>query len=121
MQLVDEVKPLVREINVETLQQMRQSGQDFVLVDVREEHEWDEGYIPGAIHLGKGVIERDIEAKILDHAAELVLYCRGGYRSLLAGAAVQKMGYKKLASLKGGISAWIAAGLPVEQDEDDDF
>jgi rhodanese-related sulfurtransferase len=91
------------------------SGEPFVLVDVREESEFVAGHIPGAVHLGKGVIERDIEAKIPDPATPLVLYCGGGFRSALAADAIQKMGYTNVISMDGGWRGWTEKGLPVEK------
>jgi len=83
-------------------------------VDVREESEYARGHLPGAIHIGKGVIERDIESRIPDAAAEIVVYCGGGYRSALAADALQKMGYTNVRSMDGGWRGWTAAGLPTE-------
>ncbi len=113
MRLVSGVNGSVKEITVADLQAKQKDNHNFMLIDVREESEWAGGYISGAIHLSKGTIERDIEAKIPDFDTELVLYCRGGYRSLLAGDAVQKMGYSKVSSLAGGITAWLDVGLPL--------
>jgi rhodanese-related sulfurtransferase len=90
-------------------------GEAFHLVDVREESEWQEGRIPGAQHIGRGVLERDIEERIPDADADIVLYCGGGYRSALAAASLQAMGYTNVSSMDGGFRAWTEAGLPVEQ------
>lgn len=89
---------------------------ETILVDVRETEEWDDGYIPNAIHLSKGVIERDIEKVIPNKESELILYCRGGYRSLLAAHNIKQMGYKNVHSMTGGITAWISAGYPIAED-----
>ena len=86
-----------------------------LLIDVREDNEWAAGHAAGAIHLGKGIIERDIESKVPDKSATMVLYCGGGFRSALAADALQKMGYQNAISLDGGWRAWNAAGLPVEK------
>jgi rhodanese-related sulfurtransferase len=86
-----------------------------LLIDTREDSEWAAGHAAGAMHVGKGVIERDIEAKVPDKNATIVLYCGGGYRSALAADALQKMGYKNVISLDGGWRAWQEAGLPVER------
>jgi rhodanese-related sulfurtransferase len=86
-----------------------------LLIDVREDNEWAAGHAAGAIHLGKGIIERDIETKVPDKSATMVLYCGGGFRSALVADALQKMGYKNLISLDGGWRAWNSAGLPVEK------
>ena len=111
--LVNDAKSRVREINIDEYKKMPREG--HVLIDVREDREWGEGHAAGAIHLGKGVIERDIEAEIPDKSATMVLYCGGGYRSALVADALQKMGYKNAISLDGGWRAWNAAGLPVEK------
>ena len=90
-------------------------GEAFTLVDVREESEFAAGHLPGAVHIGKGVIERDIEAKVPDPATPIVLYCGGGFRSALAADALQKMGYSNVVSMDGGWSGWVKAGLPTEK------
>jgi rhodanese-related sulfurtransferase len=95
------------------VKEWQDAGRSFVLVDVREDTEWNQAHLPGAVHLGKGVIERDIEKAIPDHEAEIVLYCGGGYRSALAGDAVQKMGYTNVISMDGGIGDWHARGFPL--------
>jgi len=92
---------------------------DFHLLDVREDHEWTEGHIPGAIHLSRGILERDIEVAIPDREAEILLYCGGGYRSALAAENLQKMGYKRVLSVDGGWRGWVDAGFPVEKKEDE--
>jgi rhodanese-related sulfurtransferase len=94
---------------------MKESGEPHILVDVREESEWQKGHAAGAVHLSKGVIERDVETKIPDHDAKLVLYCGGGFRSALAADNLQKMGYKNVISLDGGWRAYTGAGMPVEK------
>lgn len=83
-----------------------------VIIDVREDHEWAEGHVPGAVHLGRGILERDVEARFPDRDADLVLMCGGGYRSALAAASLQDMGYTRVRTLDGGRRAWLAAGLP---------
>ena len=113
--LVQDAKSRVREIDIEEYRHKAISGEEFLTVDVREESEWVAGHAAGAIHLGKGVIERDIEARIPDKAAALVLYCGGGYRSALAADAIQKMGYSNVVSLDGGWRAYEGAKLPVEK------
>jgi rhodanese-related sulfurtransferase len=115
LDLVNDAKSRVREIDIERYKQMKESGEDHILVDVREESEWNAGHAAGAMHLGKGVIERDVEAKIEDHDKTLVLYCGGGFRSALAADNLQKMGYKNAISLDGGWRAYTGAGLPVER------
>lgn len=115
LKLVQDAKANVTECQLPDVIARQQSGDRFVLVDVREESEYAAGHIPGAIHLGKGVIERDIETKIPDPATPLVLYCGGGYRSVLAAEAIQKMGYTNVISMDGGWRAYSQAGLPVER------
>jgi len=113
LKLVDAVKSGVREIDVvETLRKL-ESG-ECRLIDVREESEWSAGHARGAEHMGKGVIERDIEEGVPDKAAELILYCGGGFRSALAADNLQKMGYSNVASMAGGWRAWQSEGGPIE-------
>jgi rhodanese-related sulfurtransferase len=109
---VNEAKSRVREIDVNAYQKMPRDG--HVLIDIREDHEWAAGHAAGAIHLGKGILERDIETEIPDKSTTLVLYCGGGFRSALSADALQKMGYTNAISLDGGWRAWTAAGLPTE-------
>jgi rhodanese-related sulfurtransferase len=92
---------------------MQEAGEPVHLLDVREQDEWQRGHLPGARHLGKGIIERDIEATIPNHDAPIVLYCGGGYRSALAADALRRMGYTQVASMWGGWRAWTEANLPV--------
>jgi len=91
-------------------------GEKFLLVDVREDNEWAKGHLPGAVHLGKGVIERDIEQRVPDTGAKLILYCGGGFRSALAAENLQKMGYTGVESMDGGWKGWLDAGLPIAKD-----
>ena len=100
--------PHVREVSVVEVA----NGKGFTLIDVREESEWQAGHIPGAVHLSKGIIERDIEGKFPDKAAPLVLYCGGGYRSALAADSLQKMGYVNVRSMAGGWREWGVQNLP---------
>ena len=112
LKLVDDAKTRVREVTVgQTLDRMRQGAR---LIDVREDNEWERGHAAGAEHLGRGVIERDIERAVPDHAAELILYCGGGYRSALACDNLQRMGYTNVHSMAGGWHAWEESGSPVE-------
>jgi rhodanese-related sulfurtransferase len=90
--------------------------EQHVLIDVREDHEWTDGRLPGAMHLGRGIIERDIEALFADRSTPIVCYCGGGYRSVLVCDSLQKMGYTNTVSLAGGFRGWQDAGLPVEKD-----
>jgi rhodanese-related sulfurtransferase len=111
--LVNDAKSRVKEVNIDEYKKMDRGG--HVLIDVREDREWQAGHAAGAVHMGKGVIERDIEAKIPDKNTHLVLYCGGGFRSALAADALTKMGYSNAISLDGGWRAWNEAGLPVEK------
>ncbi len=114
LKLVLDAKTRIQETDVKTVQQqLAQEDKDFYLVDVREDNEWEQGHLPNAIHLGKGVIERDIEQVIADRQAEIILYCGGGYRSALAADNLQKMGYKNVKSMDGGFRGWTEAGLPI--------
>ena len=101
--------------SVQALPETRSSGQpgETVLLDVREESEWQRGYIPGAVHLGRGIIERDIERRYPDKNTPFILYCGGGYRSALAAESLQKMGYTNVLSMSGGFTAWKKAGYMV--------
>jgi rhodanese-related sulfurtransferase len=114
LELVNEARSRVRECTVEDVKRMLDAGEPFHLIDVREESEYTRGHLPGARHLGKGVIERDIESTIADPNAKLVLYCGGGYRSALAADALSKMGYTNVISMNGGWRGWNEAGYPVE-------
>jgi rhodanese-related sulfurtransferase len=116
LKIVDDAKSRVREINVEEVKKKIDSGEKFVLVDVREESEFAKDHLPGAIHLGKGIIERDIEARVADLNAEIVLYCGGGFRSALAADNLQKMGYKNVISMDGGIRDWREKGYPLTRE-----
>jgi rhodanese-related sulfurtransferase len=111
--LVNDAKSRVKEIGIDEYKAMPREG--HLLIDVREDNEWAAGHAAGAIHMGKGIIERDIETKVPDKSAAMVLYCGGGFRSALVADALQKMGYKNSISLDGGWRAWNEAGLPVEK------
>jgi rhodanese-related sulfurtransferase len=115
VRLVDDAKSRVRQIAIDEYKQMRASGEAGQLVDVREDHEWKALHAAGAIHLSKGIIERDIESTFPDKDTKLVLYCGGGYRSALAADNLQKMGYTNVLSLDGGWRALEHSGLPVEK------
>jgi len=114
--IVEEVKQRVRELNVEQVKAKLDKKETFLLVDVREESEWAKDQLPGAVHLGKGIIERDIEQRVPDTAAEIVLYCGGGFRSALAADNLQKMGYSNVISMDGGIRDWRDKGYPLQKD-----
>lgn len=114
--LVSELKPAVIEKDITTVKKLLETNKNIILIDVRETEEWDEGYIPGAIHLSKGIIERDIEKIIADKNTEIILYCRGGMRSVIAANNLQKMGYTNLCSMHGGITAWMNANYEITYD-----
>ena len=117
LKLVNDAKARVKQVDIDQYQKMRSDDHalDHVLIDTREDHEWAAGHAAGAIHLSKGIIERDIEAEIPDKSTTMVLYCGGGFRSALVADALQKMGYKNAISLDGGWRAWNAANLPIEK------
>jgi rhodanese-related sulfurtransferase len=112
LRLVEDAKKRVRETTVDAVKARLDRGDQLVLIDVREESEWAKGHLPGAIHLGKGIIERDVEQRFPDTATELVLYCGGGFRSALAADNLQKMGYTNVLSMDGGIRGWRERGYP---------
>ncbi len=113
--LVDDAKKQIREIDIGTYRRMRESAEEHLLIDVREDNEYAAAHAQGARHLGKGIIERDIELEIPDKGARMVLYCGGGFRSALAAASLQRMGYTNVISLDGGWRAYEASGLPIER------
>jgi rhodanese-related sulfurtransferase len=115
LKLVNEAKARVKETNVADVKRRMEGGEKFMVVDVREDNEWAQGHVPGAVHLGRGIIERDIEARVPQTDAKLILYCGGGFRSALAADALQKMGYTNVISLDGGWRAYQQSGLPVEK------
>jgi rhodanese-related sulfurtransferase len=116
LKLVQEAKARVNEIDYLEVKKRLDAGEKMILVDTREDSEWDAGHIPGAIHLGKGIIERDIEVAIPDPNAPIVLYCGGGFRSALAAENLQRMGYKNVLSMDGGWRGWTGAGFPMARD-----
>jgi rhodanese-related sulfurtransferase len=115
LKLVDDAKTRIRELDVAATRARLQANPQARLIDVREDNEWQAGHAAGATHIGRGIIERDIEGRMPDHDAELILYCGGGYRSALAADNLQRMGYTNVYSLAGGWKAWQAAGAPTEQ------
>ena len=114
LKIVDDAKKRVRETNVNTVKTRMDRGEKFLLIDVREESEYAKDHLPGAIHLGKGIIERDIEARVTELNTEMVLYCGGGFRSALAADNLQKMGYTNVISMDGGIRDWREKSYPLE-------
>ena len=113
--IVDEARSRIVETDVESVRRRMKNGESLRLVDVREDREFEAGRIPGAIHIGRGVIERDIETKIPDHDGEIILYCGGGFRSALAADNLQKMGYTNVFSMDGGFRGWQEKGVPIEK------
>jgi rhodanese-related sulfurtransferase len=115
--LVKDAKTRIKELDADQLKKLQSSGDKFTLIDVREDNEWSAGHAAGALHIGKGVIERDIESKVAQKDTKLVLYCSGGNRSALAADSLMKMGYSNVFSLAGGLGAYKSAGLPIEKPE----
>lgn len=114
--IVNDAKKRVKETNVPDVKRRIEAGEKMVVVDVREESEWAAGHLPGAIHVGKGIIERDIEQRVPDTSANIILYCGGGFRSALSADNLQKMGYTNVESMDGGWKGWVAAGYPTQKD-----
>jgi len=114
--LVDDAKSRIREMTIDEYQRRVAAGENLVLVDIREDHEWVRGRLPGAVHMGRGILERDIEHALPDKATPIVLQCGGGYRSALSADSLQRMGYTNVWSLAGGFRGWVGAGHPVETD-----
>lgn len=113
LKIVDDAKARIRETNVDAVKTRMDRGDKFVLIDVREESEYAKDHLPGAIHLGKGVIERDIEGRVPELNTEMILYCGGGFRSALAADNLQKMGYTNVISMDGGIRDWREKAYPL--------
>lgn len=114
LKLVEDARTRIRECTINDMLAKKSAGEKFLLVDVREESEFAAGHIPGALHIGKGVIERDVETKIPDPATPMILYCGGGFRSALVADTLQKMGYTNVISMDGGWRAWTQSGNQVE-------
>lgn len=116
LKLVNESKKSIRELTVDQVMQKIQAGEKFYFVDCREDDEWRAGHCEGAVHLGRGVLERDIEEEIPGKTEPIVIYCGGGFRSALAAESIQKMGYKNVISMDGGFKGWKQKGYPITQD-----
>lgn len=116
LNIVNEARPRVEEISIEQAQQKLKANPRAVLMDVREDSEWQNGHAAEAIHLGKGILERDLEKTVPDPNTEIIMYCGGGYRSILTADAAQKMGYKKVYSLIGGYKGLLGAQWPMKKD-----
>lgn len=119
--LVDQARRQISECTIQDVLRRQAAGDQFLLLDVREESEWTAGHIPGARHLGKGIIERDIEALVPDPTTPMVLYCGGGYRSALAALNLKQMGYSNVISMDGGFRGWREQGLQIEKTEPSHF
>jgi len=115
LKLVNEAKSRVKETDIAGYKKMLANGEKPLLIDTREDNEWTAGHAAGAVHLSKGIIERDIEAKVSDKRTKMVLYCGGGFRSALAADALLKMGYSDVISLDGGWRAWQESAMPIER------
>ncbi|MEZ5523525.1 MAG: rhodanese-like domain-containing protein [Pseudomonadales bacterium] len=115
--ICEDARTRIEETDVETVKARLERGDDFLLIDTREDREWNKGHLPGAIHIGKGVIERDIEAKVPELDREMILYCGGGYRSALAADNLIKMGYTRAISMDGGFRGWKDAGYEIVTEE----
>jgi rhodanese-related sulfurtransferase len=116
LKIVNDAKSRVKETTVDEVKQKVDNGDKVLLVDVREESEFAKDHLPGAIHLGKGVIERDIEARVTDVKTPMILYCGGGFRSAMAADNLQKMGYTNVISMDGGVREWREKGYPLVRD-----
>ena len=116
LKLVNDAKTRIREVSVDETRERMKSSDNVRLIDVREDNEWEKAHAAGAEHLGKGIIERDIEAEVPDKSTELILYCGGGYRSALAADVLQQMGYTNVYSMAGGWKAWKDSGGPTTND-----
>ena len=114
LKIVNDAKTRIKEVTVAQTQERLSANRDALLIDVREDSEWNAAHAAGSIHLGKGIIERDIETTVPDKSTELILYCGGGYRSALAADVLQTMGYTNVWSMAGGWKAWQDSGAPVE-------
>ena len=116
LKIVSAAKKKIREVTARSVKTRLKSGDRMTIIDVREEHEWNKARIAGSIHLGRGILERDIEKRIPDKKREIVLYCGGGFRSALAAESLKRMGYRNVFSLRGGWRAWRRIGGPVEKE-----
>lgn len=116
LKLVNDAKTRVKETNVADVKRRIDSGEKFILVDTREDNEWANGHIAGAVHMSKGIIERDVEKAVPDPKTKLILYCGGGFRSALVADNLQKMGYTNVESMDGGWRGWVEAGLPTAKE-----
>jgi rhodanese-related sulfurtransferase len=116
LNIVEEARKRIREVTIDEVKAKLDRKEKFLLIDVREESEYAADHLPGAVHLGKGIIERDVENRVPDQDTPVVLYCGGGFRSALAADNLQKMGYTHVLSMDGGIRGWREKGLPLTKD-----
>jgi rhodanese-related sulfurtransferase len=114
LKIVNDSKSRIRETTPEEVRRRQEAGEKFYFIDIREDHEWQKGHAAGALHMGRGIIERDIEATIPDHDAEIILYCGGGFRSALSADSLGQMGYTRAVSMDGGWKRWCELGYPTE-------
>ncbi len=114
LKLVNDAKTRIKETTPEEVQERLSRGEKFLLIDIREDHEWEQGHIAGAVHVGRGILERDIEKLVPDQDSEIVLYCGGGFRTALSADNLQKMGYENVYSMDGGWRKWKALNYPIE-------
>ena len=115
LDLVNDAKSRIRQTNPEEVKARLEKGEKLLIVDTREDNEWEKGRIAGSVHLGKGIIERDVDSAVPDKNTEIILYCGGGFRSVLSADNLQKMGYKNVVSMDGGWRRWKELGYPTEQ------
>lgn len=115
LKIVEDAKTRIKELSIQEVKTKLDNKENFCLLDVREDHEWQQGYITNAEHLGRGIIERDIENKIPDKTSKIILYCGGGFRSALSADNLQKMGYTNVYSMDGGYRAWKEANFPISK------
>lgn len=113
-ELCADAKNNIKEVTIPEVMEMQKNNEEFTLIDIREDNEWEKGHIKGAIHVGKGILERDLHLHIPSHDTKIVLYCGGGFRSALAAESLQKMGYSNVISMDGGWRGWNAAGGATE-------
>ena len=112
LKIVEESRKKIREISIDEVKQRLDKGEKFLLVDVREDNEWEKDHLPGAVHMGRGIIERDIEERVPDLNTEMIFYCGGGFRSAMVADNLQKMGYTNVLSMDGGVRGWREKGYP---------
>lgn len=120
LKLVNAAKKKIKQVSIAQVLKMFKADKSFYFIDIREDHEWEKGHARGATHIGRGILERDIESIVPDKRAEIVLYCGGGFRSALSAESLKKMGFKNVRSMAGGYRAWVEAKAPLAVDQDPD-